>query len=281
MAIFTISLMAIPVEFVNAVSSRTYLYVSNGSYVDEGAIMKFTLEFTGDLEGLTAISKKDITLNGFSASDIKVSKGSRWDDDQKNMIVSLVGVTGAGEGKSITVKYAGGKTAKSTNFRIVAKDTEKPVVKFSNPTPSTVEVGGTVSYNVTYSDNVGINEVNFCEDCIDKIGFTADVKITDNGNGKTITLSNIQGSAGEHKISISGGAVTDTYGNLSAKTYAPAFVIAENKVPEQPSDEQPTPEQPSDEQPTPEQPSDEQPTQDPEPEEKPSDWVPNPNTGRM
>lgn len=267
MAIFTISLMAVPMEAVKAVSSRTYLYVSNGSYVDEGAIMKFTLEFTGDLDGLTAISKNDITLNGFSASDVKISKGSRWDDNQKNMVVSLVGVSGAGEGKSITVKYAGGKTARSTNFRIVAKDTEKPVVKFSNPTPSTVQVGGTVSYNVTYSDNVGINEVNFCENCIDKIGFTADVTVTDNGNGKTITLSNIQGTPGEHRISISGGAVTDTYGNLSEKTYAPVFIIAGNTNPNPTPTPTPTP--------------DPDPTPDPEPENKPADWIPNPNTGRM
>lgn len=265
MAIFAVTLMAVPMEAVRAMSNRTYLYVSNGTYVDEGAIMKFTLEFTGDLDGLS-LAKSDITLNGFSASDIKISQGSVWTDYQKNMVVSLVGVSGAGTGKSITVKYAGTKTARSTDFTIVAKDTEKPVVTFSNPTPSTVKAGGTVTYNVTYSDNVGINEVNFCENCVDTIGFTADVKITDNGNGKTITLSNIQGEPGEKRISISGGAVTDTYGNLSEKTYAPLFIIAGNTTNTDP-DPTPTPNSGDDTQ--------------KEPENKPADWVPNPNTGKI
>ena len=143
-------------------------------------------------------------------------------------------------------------------FTILPNDTVSPVLTISEPNPAQVYAGGTVTYTLTYTDNVGIRKISLKESDLGLNGFTATKKVVINSNNTaTVTLSNIQGEVGGNKtLYVAGGTAIDDDFNMANAATSKAFVIAKKSTPT-PADPKPA---------------------DPKPE-KPSDWRENPNTG--
>lgn len=127
------------------------------------------------------------------------------------------------------------------------KDTENPRISIAKANPVSVKVDGKVTFNVDYTDNVGINEISLKESDITLYGFTANIKITGEGNSREITLSNIKGDLGGMKyIKIAAGTATDKSGNkVDEVTKSGYFKLVDDST-----------------------------------SSKPDDWIQNPNTGR-
>ena len=278
MTIAVMSLLTIPVggfvEASNVVLSVTPL---SSTSVKEGGSVSFTLKYDGDVRKIS-LKNDDIGLDGFTANKSITENGNQ-------RIVTLTNIKGIGNSKQGIVHIAGG-TAISSDFNmanaintgiftIVAKDTVAPVLKISNPNPAKVYVGGTVTYTLTYTDNIRIRKISLKDADLGLEGFTATKKVVINSNNTaTVTLSNIQGAIGGGKtLHVAGGTAIDDDFNMANAVNAPAFIIAEKPTqkPDDPKPQDPTPEDPKPQDPTPSQ---------PEPE-KPADWIPNPNTGRI
>ncbi|MCX8074573.1 MAG: S-layer homology domain-containing protein, partial [Clostridia bacterium] len=103
-------------------------------------------------------------------------------------------------------------------------------LSISGPSSSTVKVGGTITYTLNYSDNVGIASIMTGPGAIVTNGFTATKTVTGSGNTRTVTLSNIQGSLGSKTISVTGGTAADASGNLSNAATSPAFTIVSDST---------------------------------------------------
>lgn len=127
------------------------------------------------------------------------------------------------------------------------KDTEKPKISIAKANPVSVKVDGEVSFNVDYTDNVGIDKITLKESDITLYGFTAKIKVTGEGNSRKITLSNIKGDLGGMKfIKIAAGTATDKVGNkIDEVTKSGYFKLVDDTT-----------------------------------SSKPDDWIYNPNTGR-
>ncbi|MEG2348246.1 MAG: hypothetical protein RSB67_01185 [Clostridia bacterium] len=271
-SILTIVLMTIPVgNIIEAGAIALKISAPSNYNVKEKDSLSFTLTFSGDIADIDMINS-DVALEGFKA-DIEITGTGNI------RTLNLKNVEGIGTGKR--VRISGGIGISSTGavsnavnsalFNIVAKDSIAPKLVVSNPNPSQVYVGGTVSYVLTFTDNVGVIDIDMIKQDIALQGFTADVAITGSGlSARTVTLSNIQGSIGGGKyIKVSGGIALDAEGNVSNSANAPVFVIAEKPV--DPVVPDPDPIVPDPVVPKP----------NPEPEkEKPTDWIKNPNTGR-
>jgi len=106
----------------------------------------------------------------------------------------------------------------TNNNVVVVADSVRPSISVSAPSANSVNVGGTVKFVITFADNVAVNSVNLSKDYINLNGFTANVNVDGNGNARTVTLTNIQGAAGNKNISIKAGAVVDAAGNNSLAT---------------------------------------------------------------
>jgi len=134
------------------------------------------------------------------------------------------------------VDAAGNKTvvAQSSNFSIKAqavKDTTAPSIVISKPSPMTVEVGDTVKYIVTFSDETAMGTVNFNKDYVVPIGFAANIIVTGEGNRKTVTLTNIQGGIdSDNRIAIRAGAAVDAAGNKTPAVEASNFTVKATEV---------------------------------------------------
>lgn len=127
------------------------------------------------------------------------------------------------------------------------KDTEKPKISIAKANPVSIKVDGEVSFNVDYTDNVGIEKITLKESDITLYGFTAKIKVTGEGNSRKITLSNIKGDLGGMKfIKIAAGTATDKAGNkIDEVTRSGYFKLVDDTT-----------------------------------SSKPDDWIQNPNTGR-
>lgn len=253
--------------------------------VNENGSVQFTLKYTNDINSIT-LSSKNLALDGFTANVSIKSDLS----NANNKIVTLSNIQNvAGTAEKKRVRVAGG-TAVSSNgklanavttesFTIKANpssstpstyvDNVAPVATISGPNPSSVYVGGTVKYTITYTDNVGIKKITVNPNDVKLNGFTANKNISINGNVATITLSNIQGSVGGSKtISVTGGTAVDDNGNLCNALNGSAFSIVQkannnnnnnnnsnnnNKLQEENNNNN---------------------------NGRPSDWVANPNTGK-
>lgn len=73
----------------------------------------------------------------------------------------------------------------------------RPSVSVSAPSTTSVTEGSSVSYTVTFSNE---DDVQLSASYVNLNGFTANVGISGNGNTRTITLSNVQGTAGRKTI---------------------------------------------------------------------------------
>lgn len=216
---------AIPALSVTALSSTT---------VKEGGSVSFTLKYHGDIKMIT-LNEKSIGLDGFTATKkITVSGNDR--------IVTLSNIKSTNDVYTGKYVHIAGGTAISSDlqmvrelntqvFTIVPKDTKAPVLTISKPNPSKVNVGGTVTYTLKYTDNVGIKMITLNEKSLGLEGFTATKKVVINkDNTATVTLSNIQGEVGGNKVLyVAGGTAIDADLNMANKVTAEAFTI-EKKV---------------------------------------------------
>lgn len=110
------------------------------------------------------------------------------------------------------------------------KDTVIPGITVYGPTPSTVKVGQSVVYKVAYTDNVGLAKIDLTASDVKLHGFTANISISGTGYGRTITLTNVQGTLGYPKyISINPGTAVDKSDNKDIGiTASNAFTLIAN-----------------------------------------------------
>ncbi len=201
--------------------------------VTEGGTVKYTVSFSDETAmGTINFNKDYVALIGFSA-DVSVSGTGN------TRTVTLTNVQGAADSDNkITIRANAAKDAagngtvatNSTTFTIVeqVKDTTRPSVVISKPSPVSVTEGGTVKYTVVFSDETAMGTINFNKDYVALIGFSADVSVSGTGNTRTVTLTNVQGAAdSDNKISVRAGAAKDAAGNATVATTSTAFTIVE------------------------------------------------------
>ena len=107
-------------------------------------------------------------------------------------------------------------------------DTSKPAMTISAASSSAVKEGGTVSYNVSVKDNVGVTFFRLNKTNITMNGFDATITVTETGDfSRKITFSNITSTSESTSkyFTISAGAAKDAAGNASVKKTSPAFAI--------------------------------------------------------
>lgn len=127
------------------------------------------------------------------------------------------------------------------------KDETAPTMEIENLSKKSVKVGEEISFEIQYKDDTEMGEITLNKNNITLYGFKADIKISGNGNKRTVTLSNIQGNLGGLKyIKVASKTAKDKAGNQvkeSGKTEM--FKVIDNDT-----------------------------------KNKPDDWIENPNTGR-
>ena len=226
-------------------TSRPAITISaaNPATVVSGKTVTYTIG-ANDNVGVTSfnITTNDITPVGFTATISISDQGS-----VKVVTFTNVKETTSSENKYFTLasgvaKDAAGNTSvqkTSPAFTIKekvvtpvvpepeVKDTIPPVVKISAANPKSIYSGGTVTYTVTFTDNVKVTDVNLIADKITLVGFTANVSVKVDGvKSATITLKNVKGNAGVNKyIKIAAGVALDEPGNRSAQAVSPKFSI--------------------------------------------------------
>ena len=214
------------------------IYKANPASIYAGETVKYIVRFSDETKlGKIHFDSSYVILNGFTAN-VSVS------GEGETRLVTLTNVQGTPDSNnSITVKAgaaedaAGNKTgvANSLVFTIKErqenKDTISPIVKISSPDPKSVYSGGTVTYKVTFSDNIKVTDVNLAANKIELVGFTADISVKVDGvKSAIITLKNIRGNVGVNKyIKIDSGVALDEPGNRSAKVVSSKFEIAKNE----------------------------------------------------
>ncbi len=208
--------------------------IKSGLTVDKGDTLTIKVYFDDE----TALSSiylpaKNVITNGFDANVSVSGTGS-------SRTVTLSNIQGSGSGKSITIAAgsatdeAGNKSKAVTTrtFTIDPGDVTIPTVTIKKPTPSTVKVGGTVTYTVYFDDETAVKAVNFNADYVKLNGFSATKTVSGSGKEqRTVTLSNIQGAAdSDNYITVSAGAVVDTAGNKSKAVNSSKFTIEAKPV---------------------------------------------------
>jgi len=195
------------------------------STVNAGGSVSYTIMYSDADE--IYLSSSYVTLNGFSAN---ISVSGNGD----TRTITLSNVQGSNGNKSIVIKARSAEndsgysyeTPNSYSFNLVnnnvnnnvnSTDIIKPSIAVSSPSRTSVNVGGSISYTISFTDNVGISRVNTTSSYITLNGFSANISVVNNGNKSVVTLSNIQGTAGKKNISIKAGAAQDSTGNT---TYA-------------------------------------------------------------
>jgi len=213
----------------------------NPSSVYAGETVKYTVYFDDETKmGTVNFNKNYVGLHGFTAN-ISVTSTSEY-----VKVVTLSNIQGAADSDNYITVLAGAaqdatgnktKAASSAKFTIKEKDiivpepddkdTIKPVVKIGVANPKSVYSGGTVKYNVTFSDNIKVTDVNLIKSKIDLVGFTANVSVKVNGlKSAVVTLKNIKGNIGVNKyIKIDAGVALDAAGNRSLQAISPKFSI--------------------------------------------------------
>jgi len=103
----------------------------------------------------------------------------------------------------------------------------RPSVSISAPSKTSVVEGSSVTYTVTFSN---ADEVNSVSDYVTLYNFEANISVSGSGSSRTITLSNVQGTAGKKTISIKTGVVENDNGSSLATPKAVSFTLVENTV---------------------------------------------------
>ncbi|MCX8074084.1 MAG: hypothetical protein N2749_00660, partial [Clostridia bacterium] len=160
--IFTMifSIMALG-QFVSASEVYTSLSAPSTSVVNSGGSVTFTITYTGAYSIM--IGPGSIVTNGFTATKTVTGTGN-------TRTITLSNVQGISGSKTISItggtaisdtgalSYAVTSTA-FTLQEAAPQDTTRPVLSISGPSSSTVKVGGTITYTLNYSDNVGIASI--------------------------------------------------------------------------------------------------------------------------
>lgn len=126
-------------------------------------------------------------------------------------------------------------------------DTEAPTIEIGALSSDSIKIGEDISFEIKYKDNKEMGEITLTNHDITLYGFKADIKITGEGNTRTVTLSNVQGHLGGLKyITVAGNTAKDKAGNVVKNGgQTSMFKVIDNDT-----------------------------------KNKPDDWIENPNTGR-
>lgn len=103
----------------------------------------------------------------------------------------------------------------------------RPSIAVSNPNKTTVNAGDSVSYQISYSD---ADEIYLSSSYVTLNGFSANISVYGNGNTKTITLSNIQGTSGNKSISIKANSAQNEVGYAYAIPNSYSFNLVNDSV---------------------------------------------------
>ncbi|MBR1884424.1 MAG: hypothetical protein IJ809_05810, partial [Clostridia bacterium] len=215
-AVVVTTLPVVPVS-VNAATIPVALRVTSGTSVNEGGTVTVNVTYgNGAIINLTA---GHVGLYGFEGNVSISGTGN-------TRTITVSNVTGSGSGKYITVNAGsafladgtladGVKSAFFTINSVAPVDTEAPVLTIAGPNAAEVTEGGSVSYELTYTDNVGIVAYNLTAGHIGLYGFEGNVSISGEGNVRTVTISNVK-NVGEGKyITVNAGTAVDARGNLA------------------------------------------------------------------
>lgn len=208
--------------------------ISANTTVEKGDTITFKVYFDDETAlASTYLTAKNVYLNGFDATVAVFGTGAV-------RTVTLSNIQGSGAGKFVTIAAgaaideAGNKSKEVTSrsFTINPGDITIPTVNISKPTPTTVEVGGTVTYTVYFDDETAVKAVNFDASYVVLNGFTATKTVSGSGNDKrTVTLTNIQGAAdADNYITVKSGAVIDASNNKSKAADSAKFTITAKQV---------------------------------------------------
>ncbi len=218
--------------------------------VTEGSSVSYTVTFSNADD--VKLSASYVNLNGFTAN-VGISGNGN------TRTITLSNVQGTAGRKTISIKSGAAKNAtgnslatpNSVSFTLSAQsitpsnpttpstpstpstsaDRVRPSVSVSAPSATTINVGGTVKYTITFADNTAVTRVNLSSAYVNLNGFTADVAVSGSGNARTVTLSNVQGTAGRKTISIKAGAAEDAAGNASIATpNSVSFTLVSNSA---------------------------------------------------
>lgn len=229
-ALVAMALTLVPVSSISAAESQVALQVvaPSNREVTEGGSISFTLNFVGNVANIS-LRQSAIKLEGFTANVTFSGTGN-------TRVVTLSNIQGTGEGKFIRIAGGialdpmgnGSNSANSAVFTVKSADKVAPTLTISAPSKAQVYAGESVSYNLTFADNVGIVNLSLRNSAIKLEGFTADISLSGEGNNRVVTLSNIQGTVGGNKyIRVAGGIALDAMGNGSNAANSQAFTIAE------------------------------------------------------
>ena len=225
-------------------TSRPAITISaaNPGTIYAGETVRYTVTANDNVKVTSFnITKNDITLVGFTAN-IQVS----GEGNAKVVTFTNVVSNSTSTNKYFVLKEgvakdaAGNMSLKKTSPAFIIKkaevepdpvvpdkDTIPPVVKIGNPSPKAIYSGGTVVYNLTFTDNIKVTDVNLIASRIKLVGFTADVNVKVNGlKSAVVTLKNVKGTVGVNKyIKVDAGVALDGAGNRSAQAISPKFSI--------------------------------------------------------
>lgn len=205
--------------------------IPSGLVIDQGDSITLNIYFSDNQELSSAyLQASDVILNGFTANkSIQVSGSMR--------IVTLTNIQGTAGNKTVTLasgvaEDASGNTSLAVTTRAftlnapVVVDNTRPTVTVTGITSGlAIEQGGTLSFNVNFSDNIAVTRVNFSAEDVTLNGFTANRSISGTGNTRTVTLTNIRGTVGNKTIAIAANAAEDAAGNTSLAVTTNAFAL--------------------------------------------------------
>lgn len=284
--ILTITLSCVcPAELVAAVIPRLGIGSPSSGTVEVGGTIKYNVNiYNADNVTLKA---SDIRINGVTANITVEGIGNKQRTIVLSNIQGSVGSVGYISyvaGGVATNKNGGSMEMNitSTSFTIVATvnntpapqpqqptnplppvvqptpepkpeepkeepDTTAPTMEIGQYNKESIKIGEEISFEIKYNDDKEMGEITLNENDITLYGFKADIKISGEGNTRTVTLSNVQGHLGGLKyVTIAGNTAKDKAGNMvkdGGKTAM--FKVIDNST-----------------------------------KNKPDDWIENPNTGR-
>lgn len=219
--LITITMSSMPTYAIMA-AVRPSVGVSSPSKtsVNAGGTLTYEIIYS-DADDIN-LSASYVVLNGFTAN-VSVSGSGN------TRIVTLSNIQGSAGKKSISIRAnsatnnvgAALATPNSVSFYLNnsvtsksnTRDNIKPSISVSSPSKTTVNAGDSVSYTLSFTDNIGVSNVNTSASYITLNGFTANISVSNSGNKSVVTLSNVQGTAGKKSISIRAGAANDAAGN--------------------------------------------------------------------
>lgn len=203
------------------------------SAVDNVGVKSFNV--TGShivLHNFTAnvsISGSNLGMKTVTLSNIRSSN-----DNAQKYISVLPGTAKDLEGNADTdTVYSAIFSIEKAETKPVQKDTMEPSVEIKGPSSKSIVAGGTVSYTITATDNVGVATFSLNSSYIEMKGFTANISIS----GNTVTFSNVRSnsSTATKYIVVKAGAAVDATGNKSEAVTSGAFTMTEAKDTMEPS----------------------------------------------